>query len=201
MYDGAKWVLKGASLLLVVVVGITFLGGIGKNSDYWVAAPWVFMMAFGFWISIASIALLTMAFSVPKGQKLPSSLNSARRGEWLISSYLLALGGLTTTNGWYYISKIPGGIAPSLVKPTVLIVAEIVLAVFGAWCVFFRYSWAKYVCLALAVLLFLRSEVWLKFSQFSTSMFGLWFQVGINSFSTLLVLACFVYLHRKIAVR
>ncbi len=196
-FEYAKLVLISATLLLVVVLGVIGLIGIGNDSSYSAVAGWYVAGAIGFWLSVASISIRVMALNGTRENESNANIGALRLSDWLVIFFSAVVAGLTIFFDWFVLSWIVNGIHPNLVRQTVASVALVSTASSAALCVYFRLPWAKYIFLALATLLLLRSELWLQFPGFSQSVLAGSFMVGYKSFPTLLALASFGYLHRR----
>lgn len=196
-HEYAKSVLVSSTLLLVVVLGVIGLIGIGNDTSYSAVAGWYVAGAIGFWLPVASLAILVMALNGALGNGSNANIGALRPGEWLVIFFSVVVAGLTIFFDWFVLSWIVNGIHPNLVRQTVASVALVSTASSAALCVYFRLPWAKYIFLALATLLLLRSDLWLQFPGFSQSILAGSSMVGYKSFPALLALASFGYLHRR----
>jgi hypothetical protein len=197
-FETAKVVLYGSSFLMVAVLGITGLMGIGADRESAAGAVWLVAGAVGFWLPVASIALLTMAFSEPKENRSTIDIAALRMGDWVVISFSVLVAVFTIFQNWFVLSWIANGIHPNLVRETVYAVAAMSIASSAALCVYFRFSWAKNIFLILAALLFLKSEVWSQFAAFTENILVGSFMVGYKISPTLLALGSFGYLHRRL---
>lgn len=144
VYEIGKRVLFGSSFLMVVVVGITGLIGIGADREYVAVAGWYVAGAVGFWLPVASMALLAMALNEPRGNGSETVIDALRLGDWLVIFFSVLVAGFTTYQNWFALSWIGNGIHPNLVLETVFAVALLSIASSAALCVYFRLPWAKY---------------------------------------------------------
>jgi hypothetical protein len=197
VYEIGKQVLFGSTFLMVVVVGMTGLIGIGADREYVAVAGWFVIGAVGFWLPVASMALLAMALNEPRGNGSETGIDALRLGDWLVIFFSAVVVGFTTFQNWSALLRIGNGTHTNLNRETVFAVALMSMASSAAVCVYFRLPWVKYLFLAIATLLFMKSELWLEFPGFSQNLLAESFMVGYKSFPTLLALASFGYLHRR----
>lgn len=129
---------------MVVVVGIIGLIGIGANHGYVAAAGWYVAGAVGFWLPVASIAILAMALYEPRGNGSKADIDALRLGDWLVILFSVSVAGFTIFHNWFALSWIVNGIHPNLLRETLFAVALTSIASFAALYMCFRLPWAKY---------------------------------------------------------